>query len=118
MAILWPADLQQLLNQTDFQETFPDTVLRSDMNQGPAKLRRRFTKGVYGYTCSITLDFDDYATFRDFFNVDLNGGVNQFQFTDPMELVDAMFRFAGVPNITPLGGRKFTVRMAWEKLPT
>jgi hypothetical protein len=113
----WPLSLQQILNADDFEIKFGSTVVRSDMDVGPAKVRSRYTDGVDQYSASILLTFSEYTTFRDFFKTTLNNGTLPFLFDDPMTGVSTAFRFVDPPTISPLGGLTFRVSMSWEKLP-
>lgn len=117
MAVLWPVTLQQKLNQASFQETFGETVLRSDMDIGPSKVRRRNTKGVDTFNATIDLERDLYLTFKNFYTTSLNGGVLSFNFDHPITKVESEFRFAETPQIRPIGGTYFRVSMVWEELP-
>lgn len=112
----WPFDLQQRVNEDGFSYQFGETALRSENDTGPAKVRRRFTKGIDTVTCTINLPIGDFALFRDFYNVSLNGGVSPFYFRNPMTDEMEVFRFSGPPKADPMGGRYFKVAMAWEKV--
>ncbi len=113
----WPLTLQQKLNVAGFRVQVGSTVVRSSMDTGPGKVRRRFTDGVDRYSCTIDLDFDLYQTFRTFFDTQLAGGAMTFEFVDPFSQTPEIFRFAEEPSIDPLGGRVFRVGMVWEKIP-
>lgn len=115
----WPLTLQQKLNTESFSEKFGETVMRTEMDIGPAKVRRRFTKSVDIITCSINLDFDEYDDFLIFFKNTVNGGATSFTFIHPISGSNINARFTEPPTITPLsgGGRKFRVSMTWETLP-
>jgi hypothetical protein len=117
MAQAWPISLQQILNQANFGIEIGDTVLRTDMDVGPKKFRRRFTKGIDVFTASINLDMDEYTTFYTFFNTTLNGGTLPFTYNHPITQVPTDFRFRGPPKISPIGGRTFVVSFEWEALP-
>lgn len=117
MAQPWPGSLQQLLSEANFGLKIGDTVLRSDMEVGPQKLRRRFTKGVNTFSASIYLDISQYNIFFTFFNTTLNGGVLSFTFNHPITQVPTDFRFKGTPSISSLGGGQFTASFEWEELP-
>lgn len=114
---VWPVSLQQRLNTSGFQKRFGNTLVRSDMDVGPAKVRSRFTDAVDVYVCSVLLDYAEYSTFETFFKTTLNNGANQFEFDDPFTATAAAFRFSEPPTITPLGGRTFQLDMSWEKMP-
>lgn len=119
MAIEWPPQLQQLLSTDSFNYMFGETTIRSDMDVGPAKVRRRFTAGVDTLSCSIQMSYENFQILRDFFDVTLNGGVNQFEYTHPFTQELALFRMVGPPSLRPLGngGVEYEVSMKWEVLP-
>lgn len=114
----WPVLLQQKL-ETAFQMTYGNSRIATEMDIGPAKVRSRFTDTVDIYTCQITMDMDEKAIFDQFFKTTLGNGTLPFLFVDPFSQVEEVFRFAPdqSPVLTPLGGRVFTLRMTWEKLP-
>lgn len=114
---VWPVSLQQRLNSSGFVKRFGNTLARTEMDIGPAKVRSRFTDAVDIYSCSVLLDYGDYTTFETFFKTTLNNGANQFEFDDPFTSSPAAFRFAEPPQITALGGRLFQIEMNWEKMP-
>lgn len=117
MAVAWPSTLQELLNEASFGLEVGDTVLRSEMDYGPQKVRRRFTKGIDTFQASINLTTEQYTFFYTFFNTTLNGGVLPFTFKHPITKVDCDFRFKGPPKIMSIGGGNFQASFMWEKLP-
>ena len=117
MAATWPASLQQVLNEQGFTYEIGDTAIRSEMETGMPKVRRRFTKPINKLSCSILLNISQYSTFSVFFNTTLNGGVNTFNFNNPLSASTSEFRFITPPQISPLGGQVFQVSMQWEEIP-
>lgn len=117
MAQQWPSTLQQLLSEANFGYQIADTALRTDMDIGPQKVRRRFTKSVNSLTGSIYLTTDQFTIFYNFYNTTLNGGVLPFEFYHPItkELKD--WRFKGPASVQSIGGGNFTVSFTWEELP-
>lgn len=113
----WPITLQQKLNTSGFQYQLGNTLLRSENDVGPAKVRSRFTDAVDRYTCTVLLDFDDVATFKTFYKTTLNNGANAFEFNDPFTGDPSIFRFVDSPTIRPLGGITFELNMSWERMP-
>lgn len=115
----WPLALQQKIEVAGFQMAYGNTRISTDMSVGPAKVRSRFTDAIDIYQCQITLDFDEKATFDTFYKTTLGNGSLPFTFTDPFSETEETFRFlpGQDPVIRPLGGRKFTLSMAWEKMP-
>lgn len=117
MEISWPSTLQQLLNESNFGIAKGETVLRTDMDIGPAKTRRRFTKSVDTFTGSIWVTPDEYLIFETFYDTTLNGGSLTFTFPHPITQVPTDFRFKAAPKYSPVGPQLFEVQMEWEKLP-
>ena len=117
MSVPFPSTLQNKVDAESFNYSFGDTTLRSQMDVGPAKVRRRFTRAVDMLTTSIMLDYDQYATFKIFYETTTNGGVTPFTYENPLTGASEEFRFAEPPSIQSIGGRTFRVGMKWEKLP-
>lgn len=117
MPASWPAQLQQYINEESFQYEPGDTVIRTEMDSGPPKRRRRMTKSVDSYSVTITLkNQTEVLTLLNFFDSDLNGGATPFEFTNPLTGVMTTF-YMGVPRISPIGGTAFLCRMEWESQP-
>lgn len=118
MAETWPSELQVLLNQDSFGLNFGDSTIRSDMDVGPAKVRRRITRAVDTLSCTITTKtVSEFSAFEYFYKTTLNGGVNQFTFNHPVTGVETDFRMCKTPSFRPLGGNVFQISMEWEILP-
>lgn len=113
----WPVGLQQRLDANSFEKQFGSTLVRTEMDVGPAKVRSRFTDAVDVYNCTIMLDYDEYATLELFYKTTLNNGANQFLFDDPFTGTPTAFRFVDPPVVRSIGGRTFRVSMQWEKMP-
>lgn len=114
---VWPSSLQQLLNEDGFSYGIGPTVIRSDMDIGPAKQRRRFTKPVDTISCTIDLSTSEFTIFYDFYDITVNGGVTAFDFTHPVTAATIQVRFINPPVIASRGGGRYRVSMAWEILP-
>jgi len=117
MAATWPTSLQQLLNQSDFVLSPTDTTIRTDMDYGPKKVRRRYTDAVVPVNCSINLPMSEYDTLDLFFRNTLGGGVERFDFVHPITQDMVSARFTAPPSYAPMGGLIFRVSMQWEFLP-
>lgn len=117
MSIPWPSQLQDKVNRDSFNYKVGETVLRSDVDIGPKKLRRRFTRPINMATVSIDINsVSEYNIFMTFYNTTTNAGVSPFEFVHPITGVLKEWRFADVPEIRPLGGYNFTISMTWEEL--
>jgi hypothetical protein len=116
MAVAWPVSLQDKLNEDSFSFQIGETVLRSDMDVGPVKVRRRMTKSTDLVTCSINVTSGEYSVFKTFYDVTLNGGVTLFTFNHPITGAPQDFRFVGAPSVRSIGGGNYVVSMVWEIL--
>lgn len=117
MAETWPTALQSKLNEASFSFEIGDTLLRTQNQMGPAKVRRLMTKSVDVLSGSIDLTVAEYSTFFYFFDTTLNGGVKTFNFNHPITGSAEEFRFVGTPTFSSLGGGNFRVTFRWEILP-
>lgn len=113
----WPTSLQTILNSANFSYELGDTLIRSDMDVGPTKVRRRFSKGIEKLNTQIWIVRSLYNTFYNFYNTTLNGGVKSFQYNHPITATPTEFRFSGVPKIDYVGGDTFSISMVWETVP-
>lgn len=117
MASEWPSTLADKLLEAGFGLGFGSTTISTEMDTGLPKKRRRFTKGIDVFNCTIDMDRDLYNTFYDFYNTTLNGGVGYFLFDHPITGVESVFEFVDDPGIRSKGGRVFTVTMVWRLIP-
>ena len=115
--VLWPTFLQDLINQSGFNYTFGKNTVESKNDTGVAKKRKRFTKRVDNLSVSLTIDYDTYVQFDDFYETSLNSGVNYFYYDHPLTGVQGVYQIIGEPAISSLGGRKFNISMAWREIP-
>ena len=116
MAAIWPATLQQLINEEGFNYKFGETTLRTSTEVGPKKVRRIYSTGTDTQTCTIRISRDQYDLFETFFKTTLNGGASTFLFPHPISTTETEWRFSSPPVISPIGGIHFTVAMEWEAI--
>ena len=90
---VWPSDI--LIGRENYKETPPDRVIRSKMDIGPDKLRRRSSSAVRKLTLALTLTDALMQEFDDFY---LDNDSLQFTFTDPRTDTDVQARFTSVPE--------------------
>lgn len=115
----WPIGLPQKVRTDGFQKVPMGTKVASGVSVGPAKVRSRYTKGVYRYSVQFLLDFDQLSIWDSFYETTLANGAMPFLFEDPFTLTQEAFRIApdNEPVLRPLGGRVYTLDMVWEKMP-
>lgn len=102
----WPATLPSLPLLRGWSESEPDIVLRTPMEVGPPKGRRRSTAGVRPQTVSLVLTLDERATFRTWFADQVAHGALPFQWTHPIERVAIALRITAPPKWDSVGDPK------------
>ena len=113
---VWPASLPQVLEIEGYSETLANTVIRTAMETGPAKRRRRFTAAPRPIKGKVTLDATQRATLKTFYETTLGGGALSFDWTDPVTGSPATFAFFSPPQIRGDDGL-FPVTLDLELLP-
>jgi len=103
----WPGTLPQKVQIQGFTEKGPGNVIRSTMDQGPAKSRRRSTDSPRTFNASVRLSNAQIVIWEDFyFNTLLE--VLPFDFPHPRDGSTISVRVVnntnGAPPITPLNG--------------
>lgn len=88
----WPASLPQtqFLNMTEQRQ---DARVRTAMDAGPAKMRRRFTTAVRTVMTPIVLDGTQRQAFDSFWINDTQEGTLKFSWSDPATDSTVNFRF-------------------------
>lgn len=113
---VWPASLPQILEIDGYDEAFPNAMLRTAMETGPAKRRRRFTAAPAPIKGTLTLTVAQRATLKSFFETDLQMGALSFDWTHPVTGVTASFAFVSPPRIRGDSGF-LPVALDLEQLP-
>jgi len=115
--IVWPSSLPQRPTVGGYQERFADTVLRTAMETGAAKTRRRFTAAPRQIEVTFRVNAAQAATFKSFFEETTAGGALPFDWVHPREGTPATFRFLEAPRVAAITGTLFTVAVKLEHLP-
>lgn len=76
----WPASLPQYFLRSSYSEGTGKSVIRSEMDTGPAKLRRRSRAVVRPVDGSLLMTGDQYETFVTFVENTIGGGALPFEF--------------------------------------
>jgi len=113
--IFWPDSLPNGLLADGFTKQSQSNVIRTTMNAGAQKARRRYTAITKRYTGKQIFDAAELAVFDQFFHTVLADGVLRFNFEDPITRETAEFRFTAEPTISDVDGL-FAVSMQLEKL--
>ena len=95
----------------------PDMVVRTEMDAGPAKLRRRFTAAVRPLKGRIEITRAQAATLETFYVTTLAGGALPFDWTSPRTLETVSMRFVSPPRVGILKGTVWFADLDLEILP-
>ena len=95
----WPASLDQtvLANLTRQRQS---AKLRSSVDVGPAKQRKRYTAAVKQFQASMLMTGTQLATFDAFYENDIGQGALSFDWINPVTDVTASLRFHDEPQVT------------------
>ena len=101
MAVDWPTSLGSM--RLPATEARSNALIRTAMDAGPAKVRRRYTGVVRTIKWKVRWTRTQYNTFLTFFVANLDEGALPFNYTDPLSLNGVDMRF-----VVPDGGFEFT----------
>lgn len=86
MSVAWPDTLPQA--PASFSDTRKPVTIRTQSDNGPAKVRRRFTKAVRKATLGFLLTIEQANILDAFYANDLNSGTVQMIFRHPWTGLD------------------------------
>jgi hypothetical protein len=111
---VWPPSLDhRALQLRTLQGSASDVVVRTAMDVGPPKVRRRITAGVQPWDGELKLTRAELLVFKEFFDDTLAGGALSFEWVDPMTGDAADFLFAEPPRWNPLAPRQVAGTEYW-----
>lgn len=111
----WPASLPQTPQLSGYSETPQSQTLRSSMDAGPAKVRRRFTAASRDIPVQYILSTTQRETFENWFDADIAAGALAFDWPHDGATVEARIRDGY--SLTPLGRGRWQLSMDIEVLP-
>lgn len=112
----WPTTLPQEFPEDGFNLVLADNVIRSSMDIGPAKIRRRTTSNVTKLTGTLILDTTQLTAFETFYITTISYGSVYFTWVHPLTNASCTMRFTEPPSYTPAGGSYTRVDMKLEIL--
>ena len=115
---VWPPFLPDRPLAQGYSERGPETALRTEMDAGPSKMRRRFTAGVRRIDVQVRLTAAQVETLDSFYHSSLSGGSFPFDCAHPRTGSEVTFRFVEPPSYTPIArGQLWTATLILEVLP-
>lgn len=113
----WPAQLPApALNS--FSESLPNNTIRSSVDVGPAKVRRRTTANVRPISFVLKLTSEQWDILEDFFLNDTFSGSDSFDYTHPVSGLGLTARFAEPPSRQDVEGVVWNAAISLEILPS
>lgn len=115
--VAWPTGNQFVPLLNSLEETPPMNAIRSTMDRGPDKGRRRTTANVRPLSFKLFLTKADVAVFDTFFVTGTFSGVGEFSYTHPRTKESVTARFVQEPVYSERSGVGYEVSVALEVLP-
>lgn len=91
--ITWPQTFPQVMRLEGLGAKKKTNVIRTQMDAGPQKTRRRYTVSTKEFTGSVVLTEAQREYLEDWYDNVLGSGVLRFVMKDPQTLQPAEFRF-------------------------
>lgn len=116
----WPETLPSCPLASGYSEAPKSQVLRSSMDAGPPKSRRRFTAALRTVSVQLVMSKVQLAEFEAWFDADIQGGALPFNWTQPRtdEVVSVVIVGDPPYQIAPLGNsHHWTLSMQLEIQP-
>lgn len=116
---VWPLTLPQDPLRQGYEERAAQVGVRTAMDAGPPKVRRRFTAGVKTLRVTMSMTRAEVAIFETFYETVLEGGTLRFEWTHPRTLQTVEFRFNDdpPPSWVSLSENDWRVTFGLEVLP-
>jgi len=113
--IFWPDGLPNTLLISGLSAKRNSNVIRTQMDAGPKKARRRYTASTKHFTGKMILNESQRYELEWFYRFTLADGVLRFNFTDPQTLESGEFRFTDDYTENSVDGM-FEISMSLERL--
>jgi phage-related protein len=98
-------------------EAPPNTIIRTSMDVGPAKLRQRSTAGSGTYHFNFHMTDANIIALRTFYITTCHGGADSFEWVDPRTSATEDWRFLGQPSWVQIKNNLYHVSVDLEQLP-
>ena len=109
----WPGSLPSTPLNAGYVQTIKDTAIRSAMDQGPDKLRRRVTQDIRLIQMQFVMTTAQINTLRTFYNTTIQG-TGRVDWTDDLTGEASEYRFVGPPIYSFLEAGEWLVSINFE----
>ncbi len=116
VAIEWPSQLP-IPKIDGLSAQYERATIRTEMDAGPAKTRRRFTAVPKSFTCSLILREDKRALLDAFYKDSLGFGTLRFLMKNPQTGNKETFRMKEPPSENGNDGGLWDVTLSLERMP-
>lgn len=113
---VWPSQLPPPFKGT-FSESPAENTIRSSMDVGPAKVRRRTTANIRPISFTLRVPQELIDVLQEFYEDDTVSGALAFDYTHPRTGEAIQARFASVPSISHLEADVYSISISLEILP-
>lgn len=115
--VLWPTlQLGDCIPPDGYREQWIGGQIKSDMESGPPKIRRRFTRSRRRFSAQKIWTLPLYEFFWSWWDINLGGGTLAFQITHPISKALLSVRFDGMPTVTMLGPLAVSIAFELEEV--
>lgn len=104
--VIWPAGLPQAPQVAKYSQVDQDRTVRTSMDVGPAKVRRRATAAIETCEIELRLTRAQVATLKTFFRDTAQAGAVAFEWKHHETGQQVDYRFVGPPTFTPSAPRQ------------
>jgi hypothetical protein len=112
----WPGTLPQQFEQDGYHEIFPEAWIRSNMDIGPDKIRKRYTAAIKQFSGQMFLTPTQAAALFTFWETTTDYGTIPFDWTHPRTGAAEEVRFLAPPELRAQEG-KYLATIRIEVLP-
>ena len=110
----WPSGLPQLSLLEGAFEAGQGVTVRSEVDVGPAKVRRRYTDEVVRFSVPLILTAAQVDILETFYSTTLDA-IDPFDWTHPRTRVAVSFAFVSRPSYSPIGAGFYQTSLELEQ---
>lgn len=113
----WPTSLPQAPDKDGYNENPGEQSIRSSMDVGPPKVRRRNTAAIGAIACKFTMTGAQTGLLDTFYVSTVLGGSLTFDWVHPRTGISRTMRLKARPTYTPMGADVWEANCEFEVLP-